>query len=265
MITYDVVTGEPQVQIAYQTPYEKEVTLRSLLEFLENQGKPAILAIDEFQQIMEFPEKNIEALLRTYIQPLNNINFIFCGSKKTMMLDIFSNSKRPFFGMTQYLNLEKIDREKYAEFIKNKFEENKKRIDNEAINFILNWTETYTYYTQMVCNTVFTLSDKKINLQTAKNACAYILQHNEHIFLQYRQLLTSAQWNFLIAVAKENTVTQITAANFVQKYQIGSAANAKRLTKALIDKDLLLAEANFNNITYQVYDLFLKRWLQSKY
>jgi AAA+ ATPase superfamily predicted ATPase len=265
LISYDAISGAPQIQIAYQTPYEKEITLRSLLNFLEQQEKKVILAIDEFQQITEFPEKNIEALLRTYIQSLKNINFIFCGSRKTMMLDIFSNAKRPFFGMTQYMSLDKIDEQKYTEFIINLFAKHKKEIDSQDVNFILNWTNTHTYYTQALCNAVFSFSDKKIDLQTIKDTCAYILQSNESIYLQYRQLLTPAQWNFLIAVAKEERVTQITAQDFVSKYGIGTPANSIRISKALIDKDLLLADANLKEISYQVYDVFLMRWLQSKF
>ncbi|MDR2652301.1 MAG: ATP-binding protein [Prevotellaceae bacterium] len=265
LISYNGITGEPQIQIIYQTSYEKEATLRNLFEFLERQDKKIILAIDEFQQITEFSQKNIEALLRTYIQPLNNIDFIFCGSQKTMMLDIFSNAKRPFFGMTQYLHLDRIDEDKYLKFIKKLFSVNNKNIETQDIQFILEWTNRHTYYTQSLCNEVYNISSKNIDINKIKEACAHILIHNEPIYLQYRQLLTSAQWNFLIAVAKEEKVTQITAQNFISKYNIGSPANAKRICKALVDKDLLFANADFKAITYQVQDVFLMRWLQSKF
>ena len=79
-----------------------------------------ILAIDEFQQIREYPETNVEAQLRTIIQHLHNVNFIFCGSKKHMMIDIFSNSGNPFYASTNFLFLKEIDAQKYAEFITEK-------------------------------------------------------------------------------------------------------------------------------------------------
>jgi hypothetical protein len=265
LISYDGITGEPQLSITYQTPQEKELTLRGLFDFLEKQNKKVLLAIDEFQQITEYPEKNTEALLRTYIQQLNNVNFIFCGSKTTLMLEIFSNSNRPFFSMTQYLSLKKIDRKTYSDFITRKFEENKRKIDENAVNFILDWTLSHTYYTQMLCNNVFSTESKNIDIQCVKRVCANILQQNEEIYLQYRQLLTAGQWNFLIAIAKEERVTQLTAQIFLSKYNIGTPANAKRLSKALIDKDLLLSEATIDSIHYQVYDVFFMRWLQKMY
>ena len=88
-LSFDNITGEPQLQITYQTAHEKEYTLRGLFEFLDSQGDHTIIAIDEFQQIRDYPEQNIEALLRTYIQQTHNLTFIFCGSKKHMMADIF--------------------------------------------------------------------------------------------------------------------------------------------------------------------------------
>lgn len=64
-ISFDPITGEPQLQISYQTTHEKEYTLRGLFEFLDGQNTPIVMAIDEFQQIREYPEQNMEALLRT--------------------------------------------------------------------------------------------------------------------------------------------------------------------------------------------------------
>ncbi|MBQ1758811.1 MAG: ATP-binding protein, partial [Prevotella sp.] len=81
-LSFDVITGEPQLQIVYQTAHEKEYTLRGLFDFLDSQGEQIVIAIDEFQQIRDYPEQNMEALLRTYIQQMHNLTFIFCGSKK---------------------------------------------------------------------------------------------------------------------------------------------------------------------------------------
>ena len=59
LISFDTITGEPQVQLSYQTASEKEYTLQALFQFLNEQKTKIVLAIDEFQQIAEFPEKNM--------------------------------------------------------------------------------------------------------------------------------------------------------------------------------------------------------------
>jgi sulfur carrier protein ThiS len=122
VFTYDDISGTPQVQFNYQTTNDKEYTLQKLLQFLDQQPSPVVVAIDEFQQIAEYPEKNVEALLRTQIQQLQSVQFIFSGSKKHTLVEIFSNVKRPFYSSTQFLTLKKIDKEKYRNFIRSNFE-----------------------------------------------------------------------------------------------------------------------------------------------
>ncbi|MDR0232187.1 MAG: ATP-binding protein [Dysgonamonadaceae bacterium] len=265
LISYDNISGEPQLQIVYQTEGEKQQTLQGLLTFLDSQETKIVLAIDEFQQIAYFPEKNIEALLRTYIQRLRNVQFVFCGSRKDMMTEMFSSAKRPFFASTQYLVLDKIDKKIYADFITKIFRKNNVEIEQDALDFILEWTKTYTFYTQSVCNMAFSRVNKKVDLEVIKKSCAELLKNNEAAFFQYRKLLTPAQWEVLIAIAKEDEVTQITSKKFVGKYNIGSPADVRRITKALIDKELVLETVTKTETIYQVYDVFLSRWLEREY
>ena len=265
LISYDNITGDPQLQIFYQTEGEKQYTLQGLLNFLDSQETKIVLAIDEFQQIAYFPEKNIEALLRTYIQRIKNIQFIFCGSRKDMMTEMFSSAKRPFFASTQYIVLDKINREIYSDFITKIFNKNNIEIEQNALDFIMEWTKGYTFYTQSVCNMAFSLAKKSVDIEIVKKSCAELLKNSEAAFFQYRKLLTPAQWEVLIAIAKEGEISQITSKNFVGKYNIGSPADVRRITKALIEKELVLETITKNEIVYQVYDVFLSRWLEREY
>jgi hypothetical protein len=265
LISFNPFTNLPQIQIEYQTSQEKIYTLQGLFTFLEAQNTPIVMAIDEFQQINEYPEKNIEALLRTYIQHLKNIQFIFCGSNKSLMTEMFTHAKRPFFASTRLLHLDKIDSVEYKEFIKNHFEGNKKQITDDALEAILWWTKSHTFYTQNLCNYIFSMKINQIDIEAVKNAMAGILKENESIFFQYRQLLTHAQWNYLISIAKENEVSQVTSQKFISKHNIGTPANSKRILKSLIDKELILENLSVDQPTYQVYDIFLSRWLAIKY
>ena len=265
LITFDPITGTPQVQITYQSPQEKEHTVKGLFDFLDARDKKIVLAIDEFQQIREYPETNTEELLRTYIQPLKNLQFIFCGSKKHMMIDMFSNTKKPFYASTQFLALDKIDQGRYHSFIETLFRDNGRSIEFEAVLYILEWTKRHTYYTQSLCNLIFSTDIKEIGIKEVKEACLQILQMNETTYLQYRQMLTSGQWNFLIAVAKEQEVSQITAKAFLSKYDIGTPANSKRIVRSLFDKELIMENTSKERTSYSVYDVFLSRWLEREY
>ena len=261
-LSFDNITGEPQLQITYQTAHEKEYTLRGLFEFLDSQGDHTIIAIDEFQQIRDYPEQNIEALLRTYIQQTHNLTFIFCGSKKHMMADIFSNVKKPFYNSTVFISLGKIPETSYPDFIRKIFADHHKSITDEALMFILDWTRRHTYYTQQLCHTIYANGSVSITIEDVKKACEQLMKQSETVFLQYRQMLTDKQWNYLIAVAKEGSVQQITASAFLKDHNIGSPSVSRRLADALCEKGLINDEITLAGTTYSVSDVFLSRWME---
>ena len=261
-LSFDTITGEPQLQIAYQTAHEKEYTLRGLFDFLDAQGEPVIIAIDEFQQIRDYPEKNMEALLRSYIQQTHNLTFIFCGSKKHLMADIFANEKKPFYSSTTFISLEKISEASYANFIRHHFNLDGRTIDDESIQFILDWTRRHTYYTQQLCHTIFANNDKNVTLDVVRAACGQLMKQGEAVYLQYRQMLTDKQWNYLIAVAKEGCVKQITASAFLKHHKIGTPSVSRRLAEALVEKGLLNDDVRIDGTTYTVSDVFFSHWLE---
>ena len=262
-VTYDSITGEPQFQIAYHNESEKEYTLRSLFELLSSQNVHIVFAIDEFQQIREYPEQNMEAMLRTYMQRCNNVTFIFSGSRKHLMTDIFTNARKPFYSSTSFVSIDKISEQSYSDFISKQFSAHKRKITEEAVNFILEWTQRHTYYTQFLCHTIYANGQKNIDLPEVKKACGQVLSQREPVYLQYRKMLTDKQWNFLIAVAKEGSVKQVTAADFLKRYKIGGASVSKRLVESLCEKELLNAEVSLDGIEYSVDDVFFSRWLEN--
>ena len=263
MLSYNPLTGNPELTMTFLSDYEKRHTLASIFEFLEKLDKKTIVAIDEFQQVRRYGN-NMEALLRSYIQPLRNVQFVFCGSKKHLMAEMFTDARSPFYESTRCLYLEKIDREVYADFIVRMFAKGKKNITNEAVDFILDWTKVHTFYTQSLCNHVFLKSGKNVGLQDALASAHQILVENEQTFLQWRDLLTPLQWNYLKAVAKEQSVDKPFATGFIQKYNIGTSANSNRILDALIDKELILANSTEEGVSYSVYNVFLSRWLEGQ-
>lgn len=262
---FDPISGNPQVQFSYQNELEKEHTLEGLLTFLENQQTPILLAIDEFQQIREYPEKNVEALLRTYMQRMHNLRFLFCGSKKHMMVDIFSNPQRPFFSSTQFVGLDAISEESYTQYIRNFFFRGNLSISDNAICYILEWTRRHTYYTQRLCHDVFECQSATIDIDEVNSCCGTLLRMSEPYFLQYKQMLTSGQWSFLIALAKEGEVTQPYANDFLKNHNIGATAVARRQLQTLIEKDLVFEETTRDRSYYRIADVFLMRWLAREY
>jgi len=265
VISFDALNNKPELRFEFAQPKDYENTLGGLLSFLDSQKKRIVLAIDEFQQIANCEEKNIEAILRTIVQSLRNINFIFCGSKKHLMLEIFNSAKRPFFASTVIMGLSEIDHDVYKDFIAKQFRRHRRKIDEDAIDFILDWTFLHTFYTQMVCGAVFSENRRHNTISTVKKICEDQLEILHANFLQYRKLLTQRQWEVLVAMAKEELVFEPQSQHFIGKHRLGATSSVKRSLQSLIDKEMVCTIETHNKITYRVYDVFLLRWLQSKF
>lgn len=262
VISPDPLSGVPQLSFTFQSDTERRHSLKALLDYLEHRPNKVIVAIDEFQQIREYEGLPMEALLRTYIQPLGNVNFIFSGSRKHMMAEMFTAENSPFYESASLYTLDKIDREVYALFISDQFTHAGKSISPDAVDYILEWTRCHTFYTQSLCNRVFQSVKSEASLVDVLMAADTILKENADAFLERRNLLTAKQWIFLIAVAKEESVTEPTGASFLQKYHLGAPSTASRLLESLVDKELLLEAKTPTGSSYCVYNVFFSRWLE---
>ena len=261
LLGIDPLTGSPQVSFTFADDNQKQSTLKEVLGYLESYPQMVVLAIDEFQQIREYGDVNMEAILRKHIQHLHNVRFIFCGSKKHTMTDMFTNAKKPFYESTAFLYLSKLPIPVYSAFIKEKFALAGKTIDDDSIGFIIEWTKDHTYYTQRLCNEVFSLSGEAIGRKDIVTAIQTILDSERDRFQEIRRLVTRSQWKMLAAIAMEDSVSQIPSAAFLSKYKISSGPTALRNIKALIDKELVLATTTENGTGYSVYNVFLSRFL----
>ena len=84
---YDPVQNTPTFDVKLGDILRPEYTLGEICEYLEKVEKRCLVVIDEFQQITRYPEKNTEALLRTHIQKLSNVNFVFSGSRRRLIIE----------------------------------------------------------------------------------------------------------------------------------------------------------------------------------
>lgn len=143
---FDPLTNLPTFNLELGDIDRPEYTLEEIFQCLIAADKPCIVAIDEFQQIAKYPEKNIEALLRTHIQTIENSNFIFAGSERHMMQEMFLSSSRPFYHSADILELKAIVPEIYIPFIADHFQKRKRHIEIENIEKVYRLFKGHTFY-----------------------------------------------------------------------------------------------------------------------
>jgi AAA+ ATPase superfamily predicted ATPase len=263
VLTFDTLSGEPNVSFNIQ-PKESEHQIEGLFQFLDQQNKRVVFAIDEFQQVLKYPEKNTEAWLRTIIQQLKNVVFIFSGSQPHIMNDMFVNPSRPFYRSTLFLQLGKIDFETYQHFIITKYSEHNKKVTERVVAEMLEWANLHTYYVQLLCNRVFINSAKNITSETWHNEALKLLSEQQAVFLGYRDVLTRQQWKLLKAIALEGEAYTPTSKDFIQKHQLGSPATVLRSLKSLENKSLIFRKYDTQQTAYySVYDVLFQRWIQN--
>jgi len=261
VISYDALNGTPQVTLK-TTPAESKKTITEIFAVLEEQPKPVVIAIDEFQQILEYPEKQTDAWLRSVVQRLRNVGFIFSGSQQHLMTDLFTNPARHFFRSTSLLKIGKINAEIYSKFILKQFKKQAISISKETVAEMLDWTHLHTWYVQLLCNRVFLSTENSVTSESWKEEAVKILKEQEFVFYGYREMLTKAQWELLKAVAREMAVYQPTSSEFIGRHQLGNASTVLQSLRSLIKKELVYRGPDENGEPYYgIYDILLGQWL----
>jgi len=257
-LTYDSLTGQPSLELKIDSSSDLQSGLDNLLKYISKIKGNIIIMFDEFQQIGAYPEKNTENILRTIIQAYPQIPFIFSGSSRHMLENMFLSTARPFYQSTELMYLENLSEESYSGFILSTFKRFGKTIDPAALSEIFKWTRLHTYYVQYVCSLLFETEIKTINSELVRQTFFNVLMNFEPLFVSYRNLIPGQQFRLLQAIASENGVAQPTSGSFIQKYNLTSASSVATSLKALTEKEMIINNGNM----WFVYDVFFSRWLE---
>ena len=259
----DPMSGLPSLDLGLGDIQAPQTTLDEIFSYLNEADKPCIVAIDEFQQIGEYKEKNVEALLRTKIQQCRKAQFIFSGSKRHVMSLMFNSPSKPFYQSAVSMGLEPIPVPTYTEFAMRLFAESNKQIAPEVVESVWEQYEGYTWFVQMMMNELYALTPTGQTCLTAQIPTAEynIIMAQETSYRELLSNLPQRQKTILQAIAKEGAAQNITAQKFIRKYNLGSASSVQSAVKLLIKSDLITKTDGI----YRVYDFFFAKWLASVY
>lgn len=253
----DAITGLPQASLDFKEQ-DTQNTLSEIFSYIKESERECIIAIDEFQQISEYPEKETEALLRSYIQFCPNLHFIFSGSKQHLMSDIFNSAKRPFYRSTEKMNLKPIPMETYFEFANNWMKTKEIVLDKSIFETIYNMVEGHTWYVQYILNKLFELAPQKITENDINECVTKIVETETDSYTRIYDFLTINQAQLLVAIAKEHIVSGINSNAFIKKYNLKGSSSINKALAQLINKELVFCSEN----GYSVYDRFMELWLK---
>ena len=258
VFTFDELTGQPKVTIDI-VPSSEEATLREIFDYLQSSEKRCYIAIDEFQQIAEYPEKGAEALLRSYIQFVPNINFIFAGSKQHIMQQMFHSAKRPFYQSTQTQVIDRITREEYYRFAAEFFTRQGRKLAEETFGYLYDAFDGHTWYIQVLLNRLYGYTGTP-DIGMADYAIGEVVAESTYTYENLLAAYPASNIRLLKAIAKAGCVGEINSGDFIAEYKLRAASSVNSALKKLIDKEMVYKTAD----GYIVYDRFLAIWLRQQ-
>jgi len=260
---FDPSTNLPTFNVELGDIQRPEYTLEEIFDYLAAADKPCIVAIDEFQQIAKYPEKKMEALLRTHIQKIRNSHFIFAGSERHMMQAMFTSSARPFYRSADILELNAIEDTIYIPFIIDLFESRDRTISKEAVERVYRLFRGHTYYIQKTFNEAFadTLPGEECTIEAIGHTIDNLIAGNATIFREILSNIPEKQKELLYAIAREGESEQITSSDFIRKHSLPSASSIQSAIKKLLEKDIVTELYK----KYTVTDKFFAMWINTIY
>lgn len=258
--TVDSMTGESTFHIGVGEIHSPQTTLAEIFAYLESADMPCLVAIDEFQQIGEYTENNVEALLRTHIQRCSNTSFIFSGSKRHTMSNMFNSPAKPFYQSAISMGLAPIPIDTYTDFATRMFSERGKNIEMEVVHQVYNKYEGYTWFVHMLMNELFSITNHgdTCTPDYIPHAEDSILRLQEVSYESTLSMLPTKQKQVLIAIASEGLAMNVTSGAFIKKHSLPSASSLQTALKALIDKSIVMRTEQ----GYRLEDFFFAEWLK---
>lgn len=264
---YDPVSNTPTFNVKLGDIHSPELTLEEIFRYLEQADKPCIFAIDEFQQIANYPEKNVEALLRTHIQKMNNCLFIYAGSNRHVLENMFNSAAKPFYNSAEQIYLDCIAKRVYTGFAEEQFMKAGRRIAPEAASMAYDLFEGHTYYVHNVLHNAFAYVDssKTIDEADINATLSDILEEKGRTFASVMNQLNYQQKEALIAIAKEGKASGVTSVAFVKKHALKSPSSVQYAINNLLERQLLTYQNDGRTKIFSLSDRFMEMWISRTY
>lgn len=238
-------------------PSEGRESLKRIFEYLKQSGKRCYIAIDEFQQILSYPEDGVEAMIRSYIQFLPNVYFVFSGSQQHMMQEMFLSANRPFFQSSLVLSLPCIEEPVYRKFANRLLSSQHRVIDESVFSYIYQQSGSVTWYVQAILHGIYEHGSYGITKSLVDEVIQELIEEQAMAYQNYCAWLTENQQMLLLAIASESLVSSPLSQQFISTHHLPATSSVKTALKALVDKQLVSKTPN----GYLVSDRFFAKWL----
>lgn len=227
----------------------------------EEKGIKIVVCIDEFQNVALFEDPlSFQRKLRSHWQQHQRVAYCLYGSKRHMMMDIFTDSSMPFYKFGDIFFLEKIDTRYLSVFIEDRFKATGKEITREARERIIALVSNHPYYTQQLSQLSWlrTGHDAPCDEVIVNQAFDSLVRQLSLIFATMTETLTSTQLSLLRAIISGERA--LTSSEVIIEFNLKSAISVSRAKKVLVQKDILDNVAGVISFQDPVYEAWLRNY-----
>jgi hypothetical protein len=226
----------------------------------KKKGLKIVVCVDEFQNISEFTDPDyFQKKLRSHWQQHQSVAYCLYGSKRHMMMEVFTNSSKPFYKFGNLMFLNKIETPYLVEFFNSRFADTGKRINKDAANLIVELVDNHPYYAQQLAQQSWLRTKDECTIEIVRAAHTALVEQLNLLFVTITETLTTQQLNYLKAlIAGEKAISSTEA---MHRYKISSPTSVARSKAALVKNDILDNKAG--EISFQ--DPIYAYWLKTEY
>jgi hypothetical protein len=213
-----------------------------ILDLAENiarsRKQKIVICLDEFQNIGFYEDSlAFQKKLRSHWQTHQSASYCLYGSKRHMLMEVFTSSSMPFYKFGDLMFLSKISIEYWVPFICERFKSTGKVIHEKLAENIANLVEGHPYYVQQLAQQIWLRTEKEVSGHILDDALESLVLQLSMLFQNLTENLTTPQVNFLRMLL--NKEVQYSSKENIEKYRLGSSANVVRIKKSLIRKEVI--------------------------
>ena len=198
---------------------------------------------------------------------MNNCLFVFAGSNRHILENMFGSAAKPFYNSAEQIYLDRIAKDTYTAFATEQFAAAGRAITPEATTLAYDLFEGHTYYVHNVLHNAFAYidPDKEVDEADIQNTLNDILEEKGHAFSSVLNQLNYQQKETLIAIAKEGKAGGVTSVAFVKRHALKSPSSVQYAISTLLEKQIITYENSGRTKLYSVADRFLEKWINRLY
>jgi hypothetical protein len=256
----DPLTGLPTVGLA-PVPRLTLNDIESAFEVLKSY-KNTVIFFDEFQDILELNDSdNVLAVMRSKIQFLTDVSFVYAGSLRNAMLDIFTLDSSPFFKSAFPLFVATIEESVILKFLEDKFSNNQRTVDVSVLHSVYRLCSGVPGDIQRLCACLWDITDSgdEIDSTILPEALKSIFAMEAPAYERILHDVSAQQLKTVLALAQiggESNISQ----ELVMQTGITLVCSVRKAMKGLLEKRVVC----FVNNTYKISNPFFGCWLLTK-